>query len=96
MNNVTDFRPRPGGIVISNERVINKGALISIFDVEIPAWHLVIKDCKLFEKNGKHWIGMPSSTFTGGNGRTVYKNLVEFTDDSAKDRFQEALLDQLL
>jgi hypothetical protein len=91
---VTQFKPK-SGVVVSDVRHIGKGALVSIFNVEVPSWHLVLKDCKLFEKNGEQWVGLPSTSYTNREGKTVYKDLVEFSDDDAADRFQNAVLDDL-
>ena len=90
---VTQLRP---GVVVSNVRRINKGALVSIFDAEIPAWRLLIKDCKLFRKEDREWVGLPSSSRTNKDGKTIYKDLVEFSDPEAFKRFETACLADLL
>ena len=86
---------RPAGVVVSNVRRIGKGALVSIFDAEIPAWHLLIKECKLFRKEDREWICLPSSPWTNKDGKTIYKDLIEFNDPEAFKRFQAACLADL-
>ncbi len=45
---------------ISNFKKVNSGCLICCFDVSIPEWGLTIAECKLFEKDGRRWVGLPS------------------------------------
>lgn len=90
--NVAQLRPAAEGIVCTRFRAINKGALVGFCDIEIKAWNLAIFDCKYFKTNKAEWIGAPSSAFTTRDGKTQYKNLVEFTDKAASERFQLAAL----
>lgn len=84
---------RPNGIVCSALRRIDKGNLIAIGTIQIPAWHLEIAECKWCRsKEGKEFIALPSSKFTNRAGETAYKTLVSFTDRAASDRFQAAAL----
>ena len=45
---------------IFNLKKINSGCLLCCFDVSIPEWGLTIAECKLFEKDGRKWVGFPS------------------------------------
>lgn len=80
------------GITAGDLRKVNKGALVGFCQLTIHAWHLVLSDCKWFRKDGNEWIALPSSSYTNRDGKTVYKNLVEFSDKEAAARFQEAAL----
>lgn len=81
------------GIRCLSRKFINKGALVAICDIEIAGWHLMLNDCKWFRKDNKQWIGMPSTSFTNREGKTIYKNVVEFSDKDAAARFQAAALE---
>jgi hypothetical protein len=89
--NVSQLRPA-AGILVTRVRAINKGALVAFCDLRIEAWNLAIYDCKHFKTNKAEWIGLPSSAFTNRDGKTVYKDLIEFTDKEAAARFQQAAL----
>ena len=79
-------------MIAGNIRRINKGALVAIFDLEIPGWHLLFNDCKWFRKEDNEWVGLPSTSFTNREGKTVYKDLVVFEDKDVGKRFQAAAL----
>lgn len=89
--NVAQLRPH-AGITCTKFRAISKGALVGFCDLQIKAWNLALSDCKHFKTNKAEWIGMPSVAFTTRDGKTQYKNLVEFTDKLAAERFQHAAL----
>lgn len=73
--------------------MINKGALVAIFDVRIEGWGgLTLHDCKWFRNQRGSWVGMPSERYTDKLGNTRYRTLVEFFDEGAKDRFEAAAL----
>jgi hypothetical protein len=80
------------GIIASNLRRIDKGAVIGKVDIEIPAWHLKIT-CLWMKKDDREWVSLPSDKFTNRDGKTVYRDLVEITDKATHDRFQAAALE---
>ncbi len=90
-SNIQQLRPA-SGIIATDLRKVNKGALVAFCTLNIPAWHLTLNDCKWFKTNKGEWIGLPSSSFTARDGAVRYKNLVEFSDKEASARFQEAAL----
>lgn len=90
-SNVQQLRPTTG-ITCTKFRAINKGALVGFCDFQIEAWNLALSDCKHFKTNKAEWIGLPSVAFTTRDGKTQYKNVVEFTDKTAAERFQHAAL----
>jgi hypothetical protein len=79
------------GITSSNLRRIDKGAVIGVIDLEIPAWHMTIT-CMLMQKGDREWVSLPSEKYTSRDGKTVYRDLVKFTDKTAHERFQAAAL----
>jgi hypothetical protein len=101
---VTQFPQR--GIRCVSLRHINKGALIAFCDLQCEAWSLLLHDrkwsceawslllhdCKWFSKNGNEWISLPSTSYTNRDGKTVYKDLIEFTDKEVSERFNRAAL----
>ena len=76
---------------VSNFRPITKGALRGFFTLTLPSG-MVLHDCSLFEKDGKRWISPPSQKFTGKDGKTGYKPLVEFADRNTADNFRRQVL----
>lgn len=91
LGNVQPLRPETG-IVATQLRRINKGALIGFCDLRITAWNLLLHDCKWFKTNNGEWIGLPSVRYETREGKTAYKDLIEFTDKQAASRFQAAAL----
>lgn len=53
---------------IINFKSIKKECLIGRFDVRISEWGMTIRGCSFFEKDGKQWVGMPSSRFENKDG----------------------------
>jgi DNA-binding cell septation regulator SpoVG len=94
-DNVQAIRPE-GGIVATKLRRIDKGALVGFVDLRIEGWGLILNDCKWFRTNKAEWIGMPSAKFTTRDGKTTYKDIIEFTDKAIEDRFLAAALRAVL
>lgn len=94
-DNVQPLRP-DNGIVATKLRRIDKGALIGFVDLRIEGWGLVINDCKWFRTGKSEWIGMPSSKFTSRDGKTTYKDIIEFADKEIEERFLAAALRAVL
>jgi len=78
-------------IKITNHRPYRKGALSAFFTVTFPSG-LVIHEVKLFEKEGRRWIGLPSRRFTDKEGSTGYAPIMEFTNREACESFRDAVL----
>jgi hypothetical protein len=79
---------------IINYKEINKGALKSKFDVQIKEWGLTLRDCTLFQKESRTWIGMPSKQYQSKEGTTKSYDVVVF-DKNMKQRFDAACLDKI-
>lgn len=80
------------GIQCLSLRTLNKGSLVAFCDLGVERWGVIIRDAKWFKKGTNEWIGLPSSQFTTRDGRTEYRNLVEFEDRELKRRFDEEAL----
>lgn len=89
-SNITPLRE--WGIRCLSLRTLNKGSLVAFCDFEIGRWGVIIRDCKWFKKGQNEWIGLPSSQFTTRDGRSEWRNLVEFEDRELKRRFDEEAL----
>ena len=77
--------------VVTNYKSYHKGSLSAFFSVTLPSG-LIIHECKLFEKEGRRWIGLPSRAFTGKDGGTAYAPILEFAQREAADKFRDAVL----
>lgn len=78
-------------ITISNQRKLNKGALIGFFDVTLPSG-MKLNGCTLLEKDGRRWIGLPSKEWTKADGSKGYVPVVEIPDRDARDKFTAVVL----
>ena len=78
---------------IVNYKEIKRGHLIASFDVTMPEWDLGIHECKLFEKDGRKWIGFPSRQYEM-NGEKKYFEYVIFGRES-KAKFDAKCLSLL-
>ena len=78
-------------ITITNYKSYQKGALAAFFSVTMPSG-LVAHECKLFTKDGRRWIGLPSREFVGRDGTKSYKPILEFTNRETCDSFRDAVL----
>lgn len=74
---------------IINYIEINKGCLIGHFDVRIAELGMTIRGCSYFEKEGKRWVGMPSSRIENKDGSAKNFDHVVF-DKGTRARFDSA------
>ena len=79
---------------ISNYKNVNAGALKGSFDVTIPEWGLMIHECKLFEKDGRRWIGLPSKQYETAKGEKKRVEYVKLSKEM-KLRFDASCLGKL-
>ena len=77
-------------IEIDDWKPLIKGALRGFFSVTLPSG-LILRQCAVFEKDGRRFVNGPSQSFTNG-GKTTYKPLVEFVDKPTRDKFNTAVL----
>jgi DNA-binding cell septation regulator SpoVG len=78
-------------ITITNYKAHQKGSLSAFFSVMLPSG-LIVHECKLFEKENRRWIGLPSRPFTGKDGNTGYAAILEFVNRDTAEGFREAVL----
>ena len=99
MDRCTDTLNQPlrqvSSVKILNLRPFSKGALVAFFDVQLPSG-LRLNGCQLLESNGKPWIGMPSNEWRKDDGSKGWNPVVEFTSQTARRNFQEAVLPAVL
>lgn len=79
---------------ILNYKEIKKGCLIGRFDVKISEWGMTIRGCTYFEKEGKRWVGMPSSRIENKDGSVKNYDHVVF-DKPMRARFDTACLEKI-
>lgn len=79
---------------ILNYKPINKGCLISKFDVKINEWGLTLRGCSFFQKDGKQWIGMPNSRLENKDGSVKNFDHVVF-DKGTRAKFDAACLEKI-
>jgi hypothetical protein len=72
--------------------VSGHGALVAFLSIETPSG-LLIRDCRLFAKGGRRWIGLP--TYTKSDGTTAYAQIVDFASKEVNARFQDEALQAL-
>jgi hypothetical protein len=79
-------------IEILKFEMVNKGSLIARFNVKMHKWGgLVIKDCSLFESNGKKWVNLPARMYEV-DGKKKYAEYIGYEDRSLNDKFKEGIL----
>ena len=79
-------------IEILKFEMVNKGSLVARFNVKMHKWGgLVIKDCSLFESNGKKWINLPSRMYEV-DGKKKYAEYIGYEDRGLNDKFKEGIL----
>lgn len=81
------------GIVASNFRSIGKGTLVGSVDIEVVGWHLSFKECLWFRKENEEWISFPAREFTDRNGAKKHVEIIVFTNETVRARFQKSALD---
>jgi hypothetical protein len=69
-------------------KVNGRGHLLAFLTIETPSG-LIIRDCRLFEKDGKRWIGLPSRQYTKADGSTAYAQIIDLASKQLYSRFQE-------
>lgn len=78
---------------ITNYKEINKGCLISKFDVMISEWGLTIRECCFFRKDSRSWIVLPSRAYEK-DGVTKNYDLVAFSKETRK-RFDSSCMEKI-
>lgn len=83
------------GIVASNLRRLNRNTLQGTVDLEVTAWRIKFCGCLWHRRDGREWIAFPGREWTGQDGRRQFANLIDWTDDTWRKRFQQAALDAI-
>jgi hypothetical protein len=83
-----------GGISVADWKPYETGALKCFLAVRIGQ-ALRLNDLKLFEKDGKRWIGWPAKEYAKRDGSKGYAPLVEFATREDERAFQDAILTDL-
>ena len=79
-------------IEIMNLEILNKGALIAKFNAKMQRMGgLIIRDCAIFESNGKRWITLPSRQYEH-EGKKKYYPYLAFEDRAVDDKFKEKIM----
>jgi hypothetical protein len=73
---------------ITKLRPCNKGALRAFFNIEIEKMGIEIRDMALYQKNGNHWVNLPSREFEV-DGEKRWAPLIRFTKDHVFKTFRE-------
>jgi hypothetical protein len=80
---------------IQKLELLNKGTLIAKFNVKVLKWGgFVIRDCTLFDANGKKWVGMPARQYEV-DGKKKYFSYVGFEEKEMDDKFKGHLLNSV-
>lgn len=82
-------------ILITNVTMKNNGALILTCDVELVPWAIVLREVRYFETGQKYWIGMPCRSWKTEDGQWQNKELIQFKDDSNRERFRKTICDKI-
>lgn len=80
-------------IEIKNFKKMPDGVCKAKFCVSLPKMGMEIRDCGLFESQGKKWIGLPSRPYEK-DGEKKYFSLVSFTQEMKK-RFDDQVFMEL-
>lgn len=80
-------------IEILKFEMVNKGKLIARFNAKILKWGgIVIKDCTLFEGDGKKWINLPSRQYEV-DGKKKYAEYLGYEDRELNDKFKASIME---
>ena len=59
----------------------SKGYLLGFADIYVEKWGIEILGCKLFQKEGRRWLQLPSTEYEK-DGETKYSPLFKFKDEN--------------
>lgn len=76
-------------IQITRFHKFEKGTLYGFLDIAVPLWGtmLNIKGCKVFNKDGKQWVNMPSREYQDDKGETKYQAIIGIDDEAVYKKF---------
>lgn len=74
---------------IINFKPKKSGCLIGHCDIQMEVWHnMIIRDCSVFEKDGKNFFQFPSRAYEK-DGETKYYRYIFFEDKDVNFKLQE-------
>lgn len=73
---------------------INKGFIVGSADVLVVKWGLIISDIKIFSKDNKSWINLPSK-MVETNGEKKFFPYIRFERKEDIDKFKDAVLESV-
>jgi hypothetical protein len=78
-------------IKCTNYKSYNKGSLLGFADLLITEWAggIEIPGCKLFQKDGRRWLQLPSREYKDDEGNIKYAPLFHFRDKEVWQKFME-------
>jgi hypothetical protein len=83
-------------IEILNLEVVNKGVLIAKFTAKMHKMGgLLIRECSLFESNGKRWINLPSRQYEV-EGKKKYYPYVAFENREMEEKFKGKIMEEVI
>jgi hypothetical protein len=84
--------------IATDWKPLRKNTLQGFCTITLPSG-LRIKECSFHERDGKRWVGLPGRPWQKPDGATGYVSFLDFSNNQAKDRFQQfalAAIDTLL
>lgn len=80
------------GVVAANYKPIGKATLVGSVDLTVAAWRITFRGCLWHRKGEREWINFAAASWTDEAGQRHFVNIIEFTDEIVKTRFQTAAL----
>ena len=77
-------------VTIDEFREHKSNTLIGFCNVELVDLCMIIKDCTVHQREGTTWISLPSRSYQNNEGKTVWVDIVVFSDKEKRDEFQTA------
>lgn len=71
-------------------KAINKGSFLGFADIYIPKTGQEIYGCKLYQKDGRRWVSLPSNEFINEQGEKKYAPMMKYRDPEHQKLFLEA------
>ena len=75
-----------------------RGNMYGFVDVSVPAWgtDMHIKGCKVFQKEGRQWVSLPSREYQDDSGATKYQSIISLEDESVFKKLTKSLTEAWL
>ena len=77
-------------------KTMPKGAFVGVAKIYIPKWGVEVSDIKLFQKDGKRWVGFPSKEYQHPEtGEKKYAPYLRFRDKNHAELFSKVVVDAI-